>query len=57
VSADPILRDLILSLDPIARDDLRRVLTGTKPTETRSLFRCSATATDMATTGPTSSTT
>jgi hypothetical protein len=26
VSADPILRDLILSLDPIARDDLRRVL-------------------------------
>jgi hypothetical protein len=53
IVADDHLRSLLETLDPNARDTLRRALIRDQADRDRS---CSATATDMATTGPTSST-
>jgi hypothetical protein len=50
------LRAVLETLDPKARDDLRRVLFHDRQTVTRSPLACSATATNEATIGPTAST-
>ena len=53
---DADLRALLQTLDPLTRDALRRVLIHDQADRDAAPLSCSATATDMATTGPTSST-
>jgi hypothetical protein len=55
-AAGPDLRDLLETLDPKARDDLRRVLIRDQADRDAISRNCSATAANEATAGPTSST-